>query len=87
MFNDVSPRVSHALSHDGSNCQMEPLVGFEPTDSELIVNELVGVVSPLSSPDLRLLLRVAEKWAVLNGSLKLAILAIVEASSLSGGES
>ena len=59
---------------------MEPLVGFEPTDLDLTVNELAGVVSPLSSPDLRLLLRIAEKWASLNGSLKLAILAIVEGS-------
>ena len=80
MFNDVSPRVSHALSHDGATCQMEPLVGFEPTNFDLIVNELVGVVSPLSSPDLRLLLRVAEKWGSLNGSLKLAILAIIDSA-------
>jgi hypothetical protein len=59
---------------------LEPLVGFEPTDSELSINELVGALSPLSSPDLRLLLRVAEKWPSLNGSLKLAILAIIDSA-------
>ena len=38
MFNDVSPKVSHALSHGGATCQMEPLVGFEPTTYSLRMN-------------------------------------------------
>jgi hypothetical protein len=37
--------------------------------------------SPDSSPDLRLLLRVVEAWPNLNGSLKVAILAIIEGSA------
>ncbi len=60
---------------------MEPLVGFEPTDLPLCGKGLAEGLSPLSSPDLRLLLRVVEKWPSLNGSLKLAILAIVESAS------
>ncbi len=60
---------------------MEPAVGLEPTVSPLDVNGLGDTLSPDSSPDLRLLLRVVEKWPSLNGSLKVAILAIVEGSS------
>ena len=59
---------------------MAPAVGIEPTASPLNLNDLGDSLSPHSSPDLRLLLRVAEKWPTLNGSLKLAILAIVEGS-------
>lgn len=59
---------------------MEPLVGIEPTDFSLCGKGLDEGLSPHSSPDLKLLLRVAEKWPTLNGSLKLAILAIVEGS-------
>ena len=59
---------------------MEPLVGFEPTDFSICGKALVEGLSPQSSPDLRLLLRVVEKWGSLNGSLKLAILSIVEGS-------
>ncbi len=68
------------LQDNFEKSRLEPLVGFEPTDSAISINDLVGALSPLSSPDLRLLLRVAEKWPTLNGSLKLAILAIVDAS-------
>jgi hypothetical protein len=57
---------------------MAPAVGIEPTVSPLNISELGGTLSPDSSPDFRLLLRVAEKWPTLNGSLKLAILAIVD---------
>jgi hypothetical protein len=59
---------------------MAPAVGIEPTASPLNISDLRDTLSPHSSPDLRLLLRVAEKWPTLNGSLKLAILAIVEGS-------
>ena len=79
--------LSLSLSPIVATCQMEPLVGFEPTDSELIVNELVGVVSPLSSPDLKLLFRIAENWGALSDCLKLAILAIVDSAPAKGGES
>ena len=60
--------------------KMAPAVGIEPTASPLNINDLGDLLSPHSSPDLRLLLRVAEKWPTLNGSLKLAILAIIEGS-------
>ena len=60
--------------------KMAPAVGIEPTVSPLSVNGLREGWSPHSSPDLRLLLRVVEKWPNLNGSLKVAILAIVEGS-------
>ncbi len=59
---------------------MAPAVGIEPTASPLSVNELLEGWSPDSSPDLRLLLRVVEAWPNLNGSLKVAILAIIEGS-------
>ncbi len=59
---------------------MAPAVGIEPTALPLSLSELGDTLSPDSSPDFRLLLRVAEKWPTLNGSLKLAILAIVEGS-------
>lgn len=59
---------------------MAPAAGIEPTVSPLNINALGGTVSPDSSPDSRLLLRVVEKWPTLNGSLKLAILAIIEGS-------
>jgi hypothetical protein len=57
---------------------MAPAVGIEPTVSPLNLSDLGDPLSPHSSPDFRLLLRVAEKWPTLNGSLKLAILAIVD---------
>ena len=60
--------------------KMAPAVGIEPTASTLNINDLGETLSPHSSPDLRLLLRVVEKWPTLNGSLKLAILAIIEGS-------
>ncbi|MES2659210.1 MAG: hypothetical protein V4689_11385 [Verrucomicrobiota bacterium] len=63
-----------------SSAFLEPLVGFEPTEISLCGKGLIEGLSPHSSPDLRLLLRVVEKWPSLNGSLKLAILAIIEGS-------
>lgn len=60
---------------------MAPAVGIEPTACPLSVNALREGWSPDSSPDLRLLLRVVEAWPNLNGSLKVAILAIVEGSA------
>ncbi len=64
---------------------MEPLVGFEPTDSALIVKGLGDALSLLSSPDLKLLLRVVEAWPRMSSSLKLAAVAIVEASKAQEG--
>ena len=58
---------------------MAPAVGIEPTASALSINELEHLHSLLDSPDFRLLLRVAAAWPRLHGSLKLAILAIVDA--------
>ena len=66
---------------------MAPALGIEPSGLLLNINDLGDPLSPHSSPDFRLLLRVAEKWPSLNGSLKLAILAIVDASSVKGGDS
>jgi len=60
---------------------MAPAVGIEPTVSPLSVNELGGTLSPHSSPDLGLLLKVVEGWPRINGSLKLAILATVDAAA------
>ena len=60
---------------------MAPAVGIEPTVSPLNIKALSASLSPDSSPDLRLLLRVVEAWPNLNGSLKVAILAIVEGSA------
>lgn len=68
------------MPHTGTKTKMAPAVGIEPTALPLIVNVLREEWSPDSSPDLRLLLRVVEAWPNLNGSLKLAILAIVEGS-------
>jgi hypothetical protein len=61
--------------------KMAPALGIEPSAPPLNINILGGTLSPYSSPDLQLLLRVVEKWPSLSGSLKLAILAIVEGSS------
>lgn len=60
---------------------MAPAVGIEPTVPDLIISGLGDPLSPHSSPDFQLLLRVAEKWPSLSGSLKLAILAIAESAS------
>jgi hypothetical protein len=57
-----------------------PAVGIEPTAETLAFNELGNPTSLLNSPDFRLLLKVVEAWPRLHGSLKLAILAIVDAS-------
>jgi hypothetical protein len=59
---------------------MAPALGIEPSVSPLTDSKLGDPLSPLSSPDFRLLLQVAEKWPTLNGSLKLAILAIIDSA-------
>ncbi len=59
---------------------MAPAVGIEPTAKALELNGLYTPDSLLHSPDFRLLLKVADAWPRLHGSLKLAILAIVDAS-------
>ena len=60
---------------------MAPALGIEPSTPPFSIKDLGDPLSPDSSPDLRLLLQVVEKWPSLNGSLKVAILAIVEGSS------
>ena len=65
--------------------RLEPLVGFEPTDSALTINRLGEALSLLSSPDLKLLLRVIEEWPRMSSALKLAAVAIVEASKTQEG--
>ena len=72
--------LSRFLSHLGAVCQMAPAVGIEPTVLPLSVNGLGNLDSLPLSPDCRLLLKMAEAWPRLNGSLKLAILAIVDAA-------
>lgn len=63
---------------------MAPAVGIEPTVSPLNINGLGDPLSPHSSPDLASLLKVVEAWPRLNGSLKLAILAIIDAGGKDG---
>jgi len=73
--------LSRLLSHLGAACPMAPAVGIEPTVAPLSVNGLGDLDSLPLSPDCRLLLKVAAAWPRLNGSLKLAILAIVDSAS------
>ena len=70
--------------------------GFEPVtnspqtaDSQVVAYDISGLYAQIgtqiSDGDCRLLARVVESWPYLSDGLKLAILAIVDASSGKGG--